>query len=298
LDPDGFAVCTAKGDQVMPALASDGAGGSLVVWADYRGGNYDIHGAAVSDGKAEASVPLVVANGEQMGPSVIWAGKQYLVACANGERNVGNRTAGQEGIVASLMLVRVGADGRVLGPKPSFHGFGIAAFDSAMAAAGARAWLMGRQQSGKLYHPNTVYGVFLDLEGQGVAHDNPGRPMFTVPLGGMSSPPPVALSATGTDGAPDVFCPAAAGSGKWFLALHQEAGPKIRHQIIDAGGGKVVEDGQITVAGAREKTPNVAGGPAGEFLVVYERNSAGEPNQRVCARVVKVGQEAPGDPRQ
>jgi hypothetical protein len=27
---------------------------------------------------------------------------------------------------------------------------------------------------------------------------------------------------------------------------------------------------------------------AGEFLLVYERNDAREPNQRVCARIVKV----------
>jgi hypothetical protein len=186
------------------------------------------------------------------------------------------------------MSVRVGTDGKPLDPKPAFHGFGISAFDSAMAAAGDHVLLLGRQQSGKLYHPNTVYGIYLDADGKRVAHDNPGRPMFQVPLSGMCSPPPITMCSTGTEGAGDVFCPAVAGSGEWFLALHQEAGPKIRHQLLAAKTGKVVEDGQLTTAGAREKTPNAAGGPAGEFLLVYERNDAKEPNQRVCARVVKI----------
>lgn len=299
LDPDGIAVCTEKGDQVMPVVASDGSGSALVAWADYRGGNYDIYGAAVKDGKAEAAIPLIAAAGEQMGPSLVWAGKQYLVACGNGERTVGLRTPGKEGMVMSLMLVCAGADGKVADAKPMFYGFGVSAFDSAIAASGDRALLMGRQQSGKLYHPNTVYGIYLDSEGKGVPHENPGRPMFTVPLSGMCNPPPITLSGTGTEGSLDVMCPAVSGSGDWFLALHQEGGGGhkegrnyrvfIRHQLINAKTGKVVLDGTLTQAGAREKAPGVAGGPANEFLVVYERNDAKEPNQRICARVVKVG---------
>jgi hypothetical protein len=50
----------------------------------------------------------------------------------------------------------------------------------------------------------------------------------------------------------------------------------------------VTDEGQLNAAGSRCKTPGAAGGPPGEFLVVYERNDAKEPNQRVCARVMKV----------
>ena len=288
LDPEGVAVCTEKGDQVFPAVASDGAGGSLVVWADYRAGNYDIWGTALNDGKAGAPAALIAAAGDQMGSSVAWTGKQYLVACANGERSVNERIPGQEGAIMSLMTLRVGADGKPLDSKPGFHGFGINAYDSAMAAVGERVLLLGRQQSGKIYHPNTVYGIYMDADGKRVAHDNPGRPMFQVPLSGVCNPPPITMCSTDTGGALDVFCPAVAASGEWFLALHQEAGPIVRHQIINAKSGKVVEDGQLTAAGAREKTPGAAGGASGEFLLVYERNDAKEPNQRVCARVVKV----------
>ncbi len=288
LDADGIAVCTERRDQVFPAVASDGAGGGLVAWADFRGGNYDIWGTAVRSGKAGASAAFVAGPGEQMGASVAWTGKCYLVACANSERR------GWPKGPKSLLLVRVGPNGQKLDAKPKMHGFGIGAFDSAMTAGGGRALLMGNTESGKVYHPNAVYGIFLDAEGTALAHDNPGRPMFTIPLNTVQNPPPITLCSTGTAGAPDVLSPGAAASGAWFLAVHQEATgakrkvrPIIRHQLINAKTGKVVEDGRLTPAGTREKTPGAAGGPAGAFLVVYERNT-GKDLQRVCARVVKV----------
>jgi hypothetical protein len=198
-------------------------------------------------------------------------------------------------------VLRVGADGKPLDPKPTYYGFRDVAFDSVMAAAGEHVLLLGRAQAGKLYYPNAVYGIFLDVEGKGVANDNPGRPMcYSGRKYGYVGPMPVTLCAAGDDGAGDVFSPAVAGNGEWFLALHQEVAnisatqrwplcrPVIWRQLLDARTGKVVEDGMLTAAGAREKTPNACGGPAGEFLLVYERNDDKEPNQRVCARIVKV----------
>jgi predicted lipoprotein with Yx(FWY)xxD motif len=40
---DGLALCTATGDQLSPTITSDGAGGAIVTWHDYRSGNYDIY---------------------------------------------------------------------------------------------------------------------------------------------------------------------------------------------------------------------------------------------------------------
>jgi predicted lipoprotein with Yx(FWY)xxD motif len=40
---DGVALCTATGDQSYPAIVSDGAGGAIVTWWDYRNGNYDVY---------------------------------------------------------------------------------------------------------------------------------------------------------------------------------------------------------------------------------------------------------------
>jgi hypothetical protein len=40
---DGIGVCTATGDQEDPSLDTDGAGGAIIAWQDYRGGLADIY---------------------------------------------------------------------------------------------------------------------------------------------------------------------------------------------------------------------------------------------------------------
>ncbi len=46
---DGVAVCTAANDQESPQIVSDGAGGGIIAWQDYRGGTgYDAYAQRVS----------------------------------------------------------------------------------------------------------------------------------------------------------------------------------------------------------------------------------------------------------
>jgi hypothetical protein len=49
---DGLAICTAAGDQGLPNLLLDGAGGAMVIWTDARPGTYAQHvtGAGAVDG--------------------------------------------------------------------------------------------------------------------------------------------------------------------------------------------------------------------------------------------------------
>jgi hypothetical protein len=45
---DGVALCTATGTQQTPTITSDGLGGAIVTWADYRSGsNWDVYGLRV-----------------------------------------------------------------------------------------------------------------------------------------------------------------------------------------------------------------------------------------------------------
>ncbi|MEW6686692.1 MAG: hypothetical protein AB1393_10890 [Candidatus Edwardsbacteria bacterium] len=45
---DGVAICTAAGNQSNPTIVSDGAGGAIIAWHDYRSGtNYDIYAQRV-----------------------------------------------------------------------------------------------------------------------------------------------------------------------------------------------------------------------------------------------------------
>ena len=45
---DGIALCTASGNQQAPQLITDGMGGAIAVWYDYRAGNWDIYAQRVS----------------------------------------------------------------------------------------------------------------------------------------------------------------------------------------------------------------------------------------------------------
>ncbi len=77
-------VCTATGDQLNPAIVSDGAGGAIVVWADARSGNKDIYAQRVSaDGIAlwtAGGVVLCAAPGDQTNPTLIADGLGGAIA--------------------------------------------------------------------------------------------------------------------------------------------------------------------------------------------------------------------------
>jgi hypothetical protein len=44
---DGVPVCTATGDQMNPVIVPDMKGGGIIIWQDYRVGNYDIYAQRV-----------------------------------------------------------------------------------------------------------------------------------------------------------------------------------------------------------------------------------------------------------
>jgi hypothetical protein len=59
---NGVALCTAINDQTFPLLVTDGAGGAMVTWTDFRAGAYDIYARRVNS----AGVPQWVSNGVAM----------------------------------------------------------------------------------------------------------------------------------------------------------------------------------------------------------------------------------------
>jgi len=69
---DGVALCTATGDQTNPTITSDGAGGAIVAWRDYRSGNNDIYARRVN---ASGAV-LWTANGVALSTAT---GKQWVL---------------------------------------------------------------------------------------------------------------------------------------------------------------------------------------------------------------------------
>ena len=72
---DGVGLGTATGNQQLPAIVSDGAGGAIVAWQDYRSGsNYDIYAQRVDASGAVQwtadGVALCMATGDQVTPTI------------------------------------------------------------------------------------------------------------------------------------------------------------------------------------------------------------------------------------
>ncbi len=72
---DGVALCTSTGNQYMPKIVSDGSGGAIVTWYDYRSGNYDIYAQRVNASGAVQwtanGVALCTVTGDQSNPTIV-----------------------------------------------------------------------------------------------------------------------------------------------------------------------------------------------------------------------------------
>jgi hypothetical protein len=83
---DGVAISTAANDQFSPTITSDGSGGAIITWYDYRSGNYDIYaqrinsagvvqwtadGVAISTAADDQYYPTIVSDGSG-GAIITW----------------------------------------------------------------------------------------------------------------------------------------------------------------------------------------------------------------------------------
>ena len=74
---DGVGLCIAESAQELPQVASDGAGGALVVWQDHRAGNFDIYAqhvlanGSIAPGLPADGVALCTIPGNQTNPQIV-----------------------------------------------------------------------------------------------------------------------------------------------------------------------------------------------------------------------------------
>jgi len=90
LDPGGIALSAAPYDQRYPSAAFDGTN-FLVVWQDYRNGNWDIYGTRVTPSGTvldPLGIPISIADYGQVYPDVIFDGVDYFLVWADGRNGV------------------------------------------------------------------------------------------------------------------------------------------------------------------------------------------------------------------
>jgi hypothetical protein len=109
--PNGVAVCTASGDQRDPRLVSDGAGGTIITWYDFRGGIFEIYAQRVNAaGVAQWTangVDLCTASGPREQPDIASDGAGGAIVTWDDYRN-GNW---------EIYAQRIAPDGSLLWPS-------------------------------------------------------------------------------------------------------------------------------------------------------------------------------------
>jgi hypothetical protein len=134
---NGVALCTAAGDQQSPKIVSDGAGGAIVAWQDYRNGNWDIYARRISSSGtipwAANGVALCTATGNQLYPIIVMDGAGGAIIAWQDYRSDSYGDIYAQRISASG-TVQWTANGVALCTAPLYQQYPTIASDSASGA--------------------------------------------------------------------------------------------------------------------------------------------------------------------
>jgi catechol 2,3-dioxygenase-like lactoylglutathione lyase family enzyme len=165
LDADGFAVCAAPGNQIHPAVASDGRGRSLVVWSDVRpqSGKPETYGLACAfvagdrpGGEKQLHNP---AGASVVTPVAAYDGEGFVVA-AKEYPSAAKPFPGDSWGQGNPVLLRVLPDGQIV-QSPQDAGFYANAYAVAADPAGKRFLLWSNARHGHgIYTPTYMSGLF------------------------------------------------------------------------------------------------------------------------------------------
>src|SRR5262249_27048992 len=89
---NGVGICTATDTQDLPTIASDGAGGAIITWSDFRSGtNRDIYAQRVNAAGAPQwtanGVAVCTATGSQFNPTIVSDGSGGAIITWEDDRN-------------------------------------------------------------------------------------------------------------------------------------------------------------------------------------------------------------------
>ncbi|MET0553984.1 MAG: hypothetical protein ABW221_13155 [Vicinamibacteria bacterium] len=239
---NGVAVCSESGDQLQPALVSDGAGGAILAWSDLRTGVQQIYAQRI-DGAAGL--------GQWVLPGVLI-------------------TATEPGLKGRPVLASDGASGAVVAWEDSRNGANNDVYAQRLSAAGAPLWTASGVQVASTDNAGTPAIVSDGAAGAIVAWvddrngasdvfaqrlDAAGAPQWTangiavcVAAGGQIFPAAVSDGAGGVilgwddgrNGANDVFAQRLDGTG---AALWAADGRPVSTAAADQSGVSVATDG-------------------------------------------------------
>lgn len=177
LDGSGFPIATEAGDQLTPAVASNGTV-ALVVWTDRRAATSDIRGALVTSAGAIAAPDIAIctnAVGDQARPAVTWdpASSQFIVLWSD------NRSG-----VSHIFGARISAAGAVLDPDGvAVSGGAVGQFTPALASNALGSFAVWEDR--KL--GQDIFGTRLSGGGALVVRDPSGIAISTA-AGGQTMP--------------------------------------------------------------------------------------------------------------
>jgi len=105
---NGIPVCTANNEQITPAIVSDGSGGSIIAWQDYRSGNYNIYAQRVNSSGGVVwtanGVAICTADSNQQQPQIVSDGSGGAIIAWQDYRN---------GVTSDIYAQRVNSSGAV-----------------------------------------------------------------------------------------------------------------------------------------------------------------------------------------
>ena len=105
---NGAVVCNATNSQYNPVIASDGAGGGIVTWYDFRAGNHDIYTQRITSAGvvlwSTGGVPLCTAAGNQLSPVTVADGSGGAIAVWQDIRG---------GVAYDIYAQRIAASGEI-----------------------------------------------------------------------------------------------------------------------------------------------------------------------------------------
>jgi len=287
----GAPVCTAAGAQVVPDIASDGAGGAFVAWQDSRNGA----------GDTDVYLQRITADG----------------SVAPGWPTDGLAVCDTTDVQANPVVVADGAGGAIVVWLDYRSGFGLDVFAARVSATGQRRW--ARQgvpvcrdtldQTGAVCAPDGAGGVFVAWEDARYSTNViPVADIYVQHLGSGGAPasgwPVNGLPATPSSGLRFAYAPTIAGDGSGGAIVAWEDYRNISSGIyalrFDAGGavpaGWTVGGSVVCDTTGDQVGPQAAADGSGGVVVVWQDYRAGSTRDLYAQRVSAAGARAAGWP--